>query len=30
MAGYVVTQIRNIKDQEIYKEYVSKVTPEKL
>jgi len=27
MAGYVVTQIRNIKDQEIYKEYVSKVTP---
>ena len=27
MSGYVIAQIKDIKDKEIYKEYVSKVTP---
>ena len=27
MSGYVIAQIKDIKDKEIYKQYVSKVTP---
>ena len=27
MSGYVIAQIKDIKDKEIYKKYVSKVTP---
>ena len=27
MSGYVIAQIKDIKDKEIYKDYVSKVTP---
>ena len=27
MSGYVIAQIKDIKDKDIYKDYVSKVTP---